>query len=240
MATASEEATDDQMAEEKPAERLLVRHMTSFRTEIRRLVQDNEVVKFMNQARDLKIILRNDPVDDASGCIEVGIELNKETKAAAQLEPDGWVDDDALVVTSVYFTLDSLEDDVQASAALEELVDTLEEVYLWFICANCKEHFVKPSSPAVTTADDDLCRYCRLFCGPGDLDKAFCAICQQMGSAVLFKTLPCCKNRLHKACATKCTGKCPMCRGNMNAMHVSVSPSSTSSSSLAAPDSPSA
>ena len=190
----------------------LVKSARAFADAVRALVDENDAIVFYNCSREFRIIVRNDPIDDETGCVEVGILIDRGSSTLCKLTVDGFLDDDAVVVNTTNFPRYMLDDDATAGPALEELIEAVNDVFEWTVCPACTEHFVKSEA-------HDVCVYCRMVCREGDLDRLFCAVCQSDGSKMLFERLPCCGNDLHAKCARKCSGKCPLCRGTMQQHH---------------------
>lgn len=188
------------------ADQPLIKSVTAFRTALRQVIESNEALLFHNCSRDFKIMIRNDPCDASdTAAIEVGIVSEAATSGPIGLELDGYEVDDAWLLDTTQFPLSTLDSDLETEMGLEDTIKLINELFKWSICQGCHERFVK-------TKEDDLCLFCKMVARPGGLERRFCAVCQDHGSAVLFYRLQCCHNDLHRRCWKRCAGKCPLCR----------------------------
>ena len=176
---------------------------------LRRLHNHNDAVMFWNRDKDFRLMVRNDPCDDATLGFEVCIlaDEDEDISTVLQLECLGYFEDNVYVLETYSLSWD----DVNAkSALLEPALDFVNAVFNYSVCP-CGEHLIKD--------DSSICYYCQMSSSVEDLAQAFCFVCHQTSIKKHMKSLPCCHQYLHRACLDKwksvaVDASCPHCRSS--------------------------
>jgi hypothetical protein len=209
--------TGGDAAETRPGESMISDPL-SLLAVLQRLHASNDAVVFWNREETFKILVRNDPTDDDTCTFELAILCDEDEPDGArmhkclQLEHDGFFDEPGV------FSVETLSVRRDASASDSDLlhaVSVINDVYEYTVC-KCGRYLIKD---AQFLCEPHMCLHCQLTSRTGDKDVDFCPICQEKSFARHMETTPCCKQRLHKACADVWREKnslCPLCRtGNV-------------------------
>jgi hypothetical protein len=183
---------------------------------LQRLQSSNDAVVFWNREETFKILVRNDPTDDDTCTVELAILCDEDEPDGArmlkclQLEHDGYFDEPGVFSVE---TMSVRRDATASDPDLLRAVSMINDVYEYVVC-KCARYLIKDAQFLV--GEPHLCLHCQLTARTGDTDVDFCPICQEKSFARHMETTPCCKQRLHKACADVWREKnslCPLCRG---------------------------
>lgn len=174
---------------------------------IKRLHAINDAVVFWNEARTLKLMLRNDPVDPDTVACELALVYDEDDEAmqrVVDLLDGGYVDEPGT------FVLDSWSFQA-AEFAVEDvtkIAGVINDAYLFTICP-CGSYLIRD--------DAAMCVYCHMTSTAEEKRSFFCTICREDGLAMHMKHQPCCQQRLHSHCLATWRAKsqderCPLCR----------------------------
>lgn len=183
---------------------------------VQRLHVSNDAVVFWNREETFKLLVRNDPVDEETCSFELAILCDEDEPDGArmlkclQLEHDGFFDEPGVFSVE---TLCVRRDATASDPDLLRAVGMINDVFEYTVC-KCARYLIKDAQFLV--GEPHLCLHCQLTARTGDADVDFCPICQEKSFTRHMETTPCCKQRLHTACADVWREKnvlCPLCRG---------------------------
>lgn len=182
----------------------LIRDVTAFLACLKRLKRHNDTVVFTNPHR-LRILLRNDPtIDDDHLGFDVSLltDDNEGVFRAVRNEVDVYEDEGCVVLDEFCFKETDTED-------ISKAVDFVNALNDWAMCP-CGHYLIKDGNP-------HMCYHCELTRSADDLIGVFCPICHEEGFPRWMQQVPCCKQRLHRACRDACAAvalRCPLCRAD--------------------------
>ena len=168
----------------------------------------NGAVMFWNHERTLKLVLRNDPVDEDTIGWDLSIVCSDEDgdeglAEALRLEFDGYFDDGGLfVLDSDTLPLESKPED----DGVKKAARAVNAAYETALCA-CGAYLI--------TDGARVCMFCQMTATPENTRQEYCPICMEHGAARYMTTQRCCGQKLHRACVAAWNRPtCPLCRAD--------------------------
>jgi len=193
------------MASKQPG-MLVYDHLSMFHV-IKRLHNVNDAVMFWNEERTFKLMLRNDPGDDASIGCELSVvfdEDDERMQRVLDLTNDGYMDEPGVFVLDTW----SFPEAEFSYEDARKVMNAINNAYLFKVCP-CGSYMIKD--------DSSICVFCQMTSTPQGRLVHWCSICCEDGMAMHMRQQACCQQYLHAKCirtwrAKSGDDRCPLCR----------------------------